>query len=70
MNENDKEAGLFALYQKDPEKADKLVWDREVNPITRRGFLKKSSLLAMSSAVGASIPFADFIPGGLIPAAL
>lgn len=71
MNEQDqKQIGLFELYEKDPEAADKLVWGREVNPLTRRGFLKKSSLLAMSSVVGASIPFAEFMPGGLIPAAL
>lgn len=70
MNKKDKKIGLFALYQKDPVAADKLVWDREVNPLTRRGFLKKSSLLAMSSVVGATIPFAELMPGGLIPAVL
>lgn len=70
MQNKDNKVGLFALYQKDPSEADKLVWGREVNPLTRRGFLKKSSLLAMASAIGASIPFAEFMPGGLIPAAL
>ncbi|MGR9115673.1 MAG: sulfite oxidase [Gammaproteobacteria bacterium] len=71
MNEKTKKTtGLFALYRKNPALADKLVWDREVDPVTRRGFLKKSSLLAMSSFVGASIPFAEYMPGGLIPAAL
>ena len=33
-------------------------------------FLKGSGLAAMSAAVGASIPFAHLVPGGLIPAAL
>ena len=70
MSKKNKKVGLFALYQKDPVEADKLVWGREAHPVTRRGFLTKSSLIAMSSVIGASIPFAEFMPGGLIPAAL
>ncbi len=62
--------GLHELYAEDPERADRLLWNREVDPVTRRGFLKRSSLLAMAAAVGAQIPFADRMPGGLIPAAL
>ena len=62
--------GIHELYAEDPEAADRLLWDREVDPVTRRGFLKRSSLLAMAAAVGGSIPFADRMPGGLIPAAL
>jgi DMSO/TMAO reductase YedYZ molybdopterin-dependent catalytic subunit len=62
--------GLHELYTENPEKADWLVWGRQVDPITRRGFLTKSGLLAMSAVLGASIPFAKNIPGGLIPAAL
>ncbi|MGM0914943.1 MAG: sulfite oxidase [Pseudomonadota bacterium] len=62
--------GLHELYAEDPEAADRLLWNREVDPVTRRGFLKRSSLLAMAAAVGGSIPFADKMPGGLIPAAL
>lgn len=65
-----KTRGLHELYAEDPEAADKLVWNREVDPVSRRGFLKRSSLLAMAAAVGGSIPFADKMPGGLIPAAL
>ncbi|QMU60173.1 MAG: molybdopterin-dependent oxidoreductase [Gammaproteobacteria bacterium] len=61
--------GLHELYAEDAGKADKLLWGREANPLTRRGFLTKSSLLAMSAAVGAAIPFAHLIPSGLIPAA-
>ena len=38
--------------------------------VTRRGFLRGSGLAAMSAAVGAAIPFAQWMPGGLIPAAL
>lgn len=62
--------GIHELYAEDPETADRLLWGREVDPLTRRGFLKRSSLLAMAAAVGGSIPFADRMPGGLIPAAL
>lgn len=62
--------GIHELYAENPEAADKALWDREVDPLTRRGFLKRSSLLAMGAALGASIPFADKMPGGLIPAAL
>lgn len=63
--------GLHALYAENPEQADRLVWGREVDPQSRRGFLKKSGLAAMTAALGAAaIPFADRMPGGLIPAAL
>jgi DMSO/TMAO reductase YedYZ molybdopterin-dependent catalytic subunit len=62
--------GIHELYGADPLEADDLVWGRKSDPITRRGFLTKSSLVAMSVAVGASIPFAHLMPGGLIPAAL
>lgn len=64
------ERGIHQLYAENPEKADWLVWGRKTSPITRRGFLKKSGLLAMTTILGASIPFADNMPGGLIPAAL
>ena len=70
MKKSDKGIGIHELYADDPLQADQRLWGREVNPVTRRGFLKKSSLLAMSAAVGASIPFADKMPGGLIPAVL
>lgn len=61
--------GIHALYQRDPEMADRLVWGRESHPVTRRGFLRGAGLAAMTTAVGASIPYAAFMPGGLIPAA-
>ncbi|MEE3215450.1 MAG: twin-arginine translocation signal domain-containing protein, partial [Pseudomonadota bacterium] len=62
--------GLHALYREDPIQADRLLWGRETDPVSRRGFLRRSSLLAMSAALGASIPFARHMPSGLIPAAL
>ncbi|MFK5968616.1 MAG: sulfite oxidase [Candidatus Marithrix sp.] len=67
---NNKKCGIHELYAKNPEQADLLVWDRKVNPVTRRGFFKKSGLAAMTAFLGANIPFADKMPGGLIPAAM
>ena len=66
----DKKRGIHELYQSDPLAADEKLWGRQSDPITRRGFLTRSSLLAMSAAVGASIPFSHLMPAGLIPAAL
>jgi DMSO/TMAO reductase YedYZ molybdopterin-dependent catalytic subunit len=62
--------GLHELYANDPLAADELLWGRTSDPLSRRGFLQGSGLAAMSAAIGASIPFAQFMPGGLIPAAL
>ncbi len=66
----DNRRGIHELYAENPVAADELVWGRKSNPVTRRGFLSGSGLVAMSAAVGASIPFAHLMPGGLIPAAL
>jgi DMSO/TMAO reductase YedYZ molybdopterin-dependent catalytic subunit len=70
MNKEIKEIGIREAYAQDPVKADLDIFGREVNPETRRGFLKKSALLTMSAMVGSNIPFADSMPGGLIPAIL
>ena len=64
------ERGIHELYAEDPVTADELVWDRKTDPVTRRGFLKGSGLAAMTATVGAAIPFAHLMPGGLIPAAV
>ncbi len=61
--------GLHELYREDPEQADRLLWGRN-DRTTRRGFLKNSGLLAISAALDAAIPFARWMPAGLIPAAL
>ncbi len=66
----DKKRGIHELYADDPVAADEKLWGRKSDPITRRGFLTTGSLVAMSAAVGASIPFAHLMPRGLIPAAL
>ncbi len=60
---------LQELYQQDPIKADQILWGRETNTVSRRGFLTKSSLMAMGAALGMQIPFARNMPAGLIPAA-
>ena len=61
-----KKRGIHELYENDPEQADELLWGRKPDPISRRGFLTKGSVVAMSAAVGASIPFAHLMPGGLM----
>lgn len=70
MSDEKKTQGIHTLYAQDLEKADLLLWGRQANPVTRRGFLKGSGLLAMSTVLGAHIPFANNMPSGLIPAAL
>ncbi|MDD9891692.1 MAG: sulfite oxidase [Gammaproteobacteria bacterium] len=60
---------LNKIYEKDPVAADKLIWNRESDAVSRRGFLKRSGLVTLSTALGMSIPFARFMPSGLIPAA-
>ncbi len=67
---SNRKRGIHELYANDPAKADEIVWGRQADPITRRGFLTQGSLVAMSTVVGASIPFAHLMPGGLIPAAV
>ena len=66
----DNRRGIHELYEADPVAADEQLWGRTSNPVTRRGFLTKGGLAAMSAAIGASIPFAHLMPRGLIPAAL
>ncbi|MEL6588959.1 MAG: molybdopterin-dependent oxidoreductase, partial [Bacteroidota bacterium] len=65
-----KERGLWELYQEDAQKADRIIWGRETNDSSRRGFIKKSALLMMSAALGAKIVFADQMPAEMIPIAL
>lgn len=64
------ERGIHAAYAVDATHADESIWGRKVDPQTRRGFLARSGLAALSAALGAPIVFADKMPGGLIPAAL
>jgi len=65
-----KKIGIHELYARDPEAADRKLWGREADPVSRRGFLRKGALAAMSAVLGANIVFAEHFPAGLIPAAL
>lgn len=67
--ERGQERGLCELYQDDPERADRLVFDRVAHD-DRRGFLKGAGLATMGAVLGWSIPFHRNMPAGLIPAAL
>ncbi len=44
--------------------------DEAGTPVSRRGFLRGAGLASMTAALGASIPFARYMPAGLIPVAL
>jgi sulfite oxidase len=63
------ERSIEELYHDDQERADAVVFGRRTQ-IDRRGFLGAGGLAAIAAAVGGTIPFADRMPGGLIPAAL
>jgi len=61
---------LQRLYATDPIEADRLVFGRESDPVTRRGFLRNAGLSAMAVVLGGSVVFAKDMPAGLIPALL
>ena len=63
------ERSLEELYQDDPERAEGVAFGRATG-VDRRGFLGGAGLAAMGAAVGGSIPFAENMPAGLIPAAM
>lgn len=65
-----KKLGIYELYEKDPILADDLIWDRQSDPLSRRGFLKQHALQKMCLFIGASIPFSDWIPAGWLPAVM
>lgn len=65
-----KEIGLHELYQKDPIEADKALWGRTSDPVSRRGFLQKGALTALGLALGSNMVFAEHFPAGMIPAGL
>ena len=65
-----KERGLWELYGIDSEKADAEIWNRKPDPLSRRGFLKKTGLVTMVLAIGSKIPFFRNMPSGFIPLAV
>ena len=42
-----KKIGLHELDVKDPLRADHILWNRQADPLTRRGFLRGSGLLLL-----------------------
>ncbi|MEM1322909.1 MAG: sulfite oxidase [Bacteroidota bacterium] len=62
--------GIHRLYAQDPLQADEQLWGRKPQALSRRGFLRRSALVAMATVLGAPIVFAEHFPAGLIPAAL
>jgi sulfite oxidase len=62
------ERSIEEIYRDDPERADAIAFGR-VSSVGRRGFLGGAGLGLMGAAVGGAIPFADNMPGGMIPAA-
>jgi sulfite oxidase len=63
-----RERSIEELYHDDPERADAVVFGRQID-LSRRGFLKGAGLAAMGAAVGGPIVFGDYMPSGLVPAA-
>jgi DMSO/TMAO reductase YedYZ molybdopterin-dependent catalytic subunit len=70
MMKGKKERGLWELYKQDPEKADSDIWDRKPDPVSRRGFIKKTGLATMAIALGSQIPYFRTLPSGLMALAL
>lgn len=68
MSQLKQERSVQELYADDPERADALVFGRRTDA-SRRGFLQGAGLTAMGAFVGASIPFSENMPSGLLPAA-
>ncbi|WP_236973971.1 sulfite oxidase [Membranihabitans maritimus] len=62
-----KKIGIHKLYRKNAEEAEKKLFGASGN---RRGFLKKSAVVAMGSVLGAPVVFGKNYPSGMIPAAL
>ena len=60
---------LHQLSAKESIKTDELVLGCETEKNSRRVFLKRSSFLAIATAIGTSIPFSKNMPAGLISTA-
>lgn len=61
--------GLFEVFERNAEDADKRFFGRETHA-DRRGFLKGAGLATMGAMVGAAIPFHRNMPAGFVPVAL
>lgn len=67
-----KTKGLHELFAELGESASSVAWGNDPNesPLTRRGFLSRNALGALSVLLGGRIVFGDRFPASLIPAAL
>jgi sulfite oxidase len=70
MEKKSTEIGIHELYAQDPIEADRKLWGRESDSVSRRGFLKKGALAFMGAVLGGNIVFAENMPAGMIPAGL
>lgn len=64
-----KERGIHELYANEPETAADILWGGDSLSASRRGFLTRSAIAALSAAVGGKVVFGDRFPANLIPAA-
>lgn len=65
MSSNKTKKGLHEFYTKNKSEAETKIWGATAN---RRGFLKKTAIIAMGTAIGAPVVFGRNYPSGLIPA--
>jgi DMSO/TMAO reductase YedYZ molybdopterin-dependent catalytic subunit len=75
MSDKKNTIGITEFYALDPEKADRHpivigLWEREPDPVTRRGFLRTGALVLMGAALGGNIVFGRNMPSGMIPVGL
>ncbi|MGK0363578.1 MAG: DMSO/TMAO reductase YedYZ molybdopterin-dependent catalytic subunit [Saprospiraceae bacterium] len=67
MSNKTKKVGIHELYANDKTSAEKQLFGASAN---RRGFLKKSAIVAMGTLLGGRVVFGKNYPSGLIPAGL
>ncbi len=62
----EKKRNLLGVDQ-DPERADEAISGRKSEPITRRGFLNRAGVTAVTLALGAHIPNSRYTPAACRP---
>lgn len=65
---DEKNRGLFAYFEENPQEADRKFFGRVSFP-DRRGFLRGAGLTTMGAMLGMGIPFHRNMPSGFIPVA-
>lgn len=70
-SKNEKSVGFLESFIADQKRVEDDILPREfASKDDRRGFLKKSSILALFAMVGSNVPFARNFPSGILPAAI